>query len=576
MTQGERPDLFEVLDIAVAETGARDHRIRRANAAACAVLGRPETEVIGLAWEDIAVPEDKERWAAQARLRLATGQPRTRMMLRLLRPDGSVVHALSTIVLRTGPDGEQYFLSTLQDVSEEIAAHNRLRLVVENTPVSIFLADRDGRVLVSEGTASPQAAAGLSEARQSSIFQTFADLPQAISIMHRALDGERVNEIIFAFGRWLDVHLVPIPGSGGEVGSVAAVITDITERQQALASLRVRSAEQAVIADLGQRALEAESPAALWERAVTALADHLGADFVQAHDVGEHGARGGLLARVDRRVPPEPPLADPIGLTVPVGRANQVLATIEIQRPPGAEAFTDQEVRFLHSVAAVLGSAAIRFRMESEIRHRSLHDGLTGLPNRTALLDHLDRALRRARHDDRRVGVLFIDLDGFKAVNDTLGHQAGDEVLRATAGRLGQAVRPGDVVGRLAGDEFAVLCEDVASSADLAAIADRVLAALAVPSLLRERPIVLTGSVGLALSGPEPDDGEELLNAADIAMYVAKRAGPGRRIAYDRSMRTRLTNRLAHPDELRRILDGNDLIMLRLTAVSALLHAGHC
>ncbi|WP_041940900.1 MULTISPECIES: sensor domain-containing protein [Frankia] len=606
MTQGERPDLFEVLDIAVVETGARDHRIRRANAAACAVLGRPESEVVGLTWEDIAVPEDRERWSEQARLRLATGQPRTRMMLRLLHPDGAIVHALSTIALLTDSGGEEYFLSTLQDVSEEIAAHDRLRLVVENTPVSIFLADRDGRVLVSEGTVSPQAAAGLWEARQSSIFTTFADLPQAVSIMRRALAGERVNEIVEAYGRCLDVHLVPIR-DGGEVGSVAAVVTDITERQQALADLRVRSAEQAVIAELGQRALEAESPAALWEHAVTALADHLGADLVQAHDVDEHGHRGDLLALVDRRVPPEAAAgsapatgdagtgdagtgeagtADAGGRTVPVGRADQVLATIEVRRPPGAEPFTDQDDAFLHSVAAVLGSAAIRFRMESEIRHRSLHDGLTGLPNRTALLDHLGRALRRARHDDRRVGVLFIDLDGFKAVNDTLGHQAGDEVLRATADRLGHAVRPGDVVGRLAGDEFAVLCENVDSIADLATIADRVLAALEVPSQLREAPIVLTGSVGLALSGPElsgPElggeelgGGEELLNAADIAMYAAKRAGPGRRMAYDRSMRTLLTNRLAHPDELRHILDANELIMLRLTAVSALLHAAHC
>ncbi|WP_235488657.1 GGDEF domain-containing protein [Frankia sp. AvcI1] len=176
--------------------------------------------------------------------------------------------------------------------------------------------------------------------------------------------------------------------------------------------------------------------------------------------------------------------------------------------------------------------------MEAEIRHRSLHDGLTGLPNRTALLDRLHRALHRAGHDGRRVGVLFVDLDGFKAVNDTLGHQAGDDLLRTTAARLSHAVRPGDVAGRLAGDEFAVLCEDVDGVADLEAIADRVVTALAAPVRLLDRPVTLTGSVGLALSNPDLADAETLLNAADIAMYTAKRNGPGQRLAYATEMRT--------------------------------------
>ncbi|WP_261576205.1 PAS domain-containing protein, partial [Frankia gtarii] len=307
MPEEKHRDLFEVLDIAVVETGARDHRIRRANAAACAVFGRTESELVGMVWEEVCVSEDRERWAAQARLRLATGQHRARLMVRLLRPDGAVVHALCTTALLIGPDGDRSFLAHLQDVSEEIAAQNWLRLVVENTPMSIFLTDRNGRVLVSEGTATPEAAARLSAARESSVFTTFAEYPQMLSLMRRVLGGERIHEIVEAFGRCLDVHLVPIPDAADTVEVVAAIGTDITDRQHALASLRIRSAEQALVADLGQRALEAETPAALWEHAVTALADHLGADLVQAHDVDETGERGGLLARADRREPPAAP-----------------------------------------------------------------------------------------------------------------------------------------------------------------------------------------------------------------------------------------------------------------------------
>ncbi|WP_261565109.1 sensor domain-containing protein [Frankia gtarii] len=572
MTQGERPDPFEVLDIAVIETGVRDHRVRRANPAACALLGRSEAEVTGLTWDDVAVGDDGERWDAQARLRVAAGQPRARMITRLLRPDGTVVHALATIALLTDPDGEQYFLSHFQDVSEEIAAQDRLRLVVENTPVSMFLVDRTGRVLVSEGTANPQAAAGLGEARESSVFATFADLPQAVSIMRRAVAGERVHEIMEVFGRCLDVHLVPIPGNGSDVGSVAAVATDITERQQALASLQARSAEQAVVADLGQRALEARDPAPLWDRAVTALADHLRADFVQAHELDESGDRRSLLARADRRAAPAtPPLGPQVEtvqvetprpvdrLTVKVGRPDRPLAVIEIQRAP--DPLTDQDARFVQSVAAVLGSACLRLQMESDIRRQSRHDGLTGLPNRTALLEHLERALRRAGRDGRRIGVLFLDLDGFKAINDTLGHQAGDDLLRATATRLARAVRPGDVVGRLAGDEFAVLCEAVDGPADLEAIAERVLATLETPSRLLGHCVVATGSVGLALSGPDLQDSEKLLNAADIAMYAAKRDGPGRYRIFQESMRTRLMDQLTRADDLRRAQDAHELTM---------------
>ncbi|MBL7492585.1 GGDEF domain-containing protein [Frankia sp. AgB1.9] len=556
MTPEEQSDLFELLDIAIVETGVRDHRLRRANEPTRALFGIAPGEIDRWTWEDATVPGELERRNEQARLRAASGPDRFRRVVRLVRPDHSVIHAVATTVLRTDADGEQCFLTHLQDVSEEIAAHDRLRLVVENTPVSMFLVGQDGRVLVREGTAVPQASAVLEEARDASVFTTFADSPQVTSVLRRALAGERVQEVIEIFDRCLEVHLVPIRGTDGAVSSVAAVATDITEREQALASLRLRTAELAAVADLGQRALEARDAAPLWKRAVAVIGDRLQADLVEMYELNADGNRARLLARADRR---ERPTATPTGtspsggeraacspaatmaaeaeqagvlLTASVGRPKAPVAKIEVRRAPGAAPFTDQEAGLVRSVAAVLGSAALRFRMEAEIRHRSLHDGLTGLPNRTALLDRLARALRRARRDGRRIGVLFIDLDQFKTINDTLGHQAGDALLRETAARLSAAVRPGDVVGRLAGDEFAVVCGNIERIADLEAIADRALAALRPPFLQGDRLIGSTASVGLAVSSPELRDGETLLNAADLAMYVAKRGGPGRRASY--------------------------------------------
>ncbi|EFC85775.1 GGDEF domain-containing protein [Parafrankia sp. EUN1f] len=167
-------------------------------------------------------------------------------------------------------------------------------------------------------------------------------------------------------------------------------------------------------------------------------------------------------------------------------------------------------------------------------RHSSLHDALTGLPNRTSFLKNVGRALLQSQRGGGAVAVLFIDLDGFKAVNDTLGHRAGDDLLCEVASRLRRTTRPGDVVARFAGDEFAVLCVDVASIGSVEQIAGRAAEALA---LARSGGAsAVTASVGVALSGPELLDPEDLLHAADIAMYAAKRQGGGRFLLYDDSM----------------------------------------
>ncbi|WP_235948390.1 GGDEF domain-containing protein, partial [Candidatus Frankia alpina] len=176
------------------------------------------------------------------------------------------------------------------------------------------------------------------------------------------------------------------------------------------------------------------------------------------------------------------------------------------------------------AVVSARGYEAVRARA-ARARRRALRDGLTGLPNRMSFLSGLGRALARAEADgwQERVGLLFVDLDGFKSVNDSAGHQAGDWVLREMAARLRRAVRPGDTVARLAGDEFAVLCTGITSTEAVVGIADRIVETAAVRSP-GGGPWV-TSSVGVAVSGPGLTDPREILHAADIAMYAAKRQG---------------------------------------------------
>ena len=179
------------------------------------------------------------------------------------------------------------------------------------------------------------------------------------------------------------------------------------------------------------------------------------------------------------------------------------------------------EVQYFVAVAQDL---ILRAADDQRYRHLAVHDALTELPNRAFFLERLDQAIRRAEREGSRLAVFFIDLDGFKAVNDRFGHQAGDELLFTLAGRLDRVVRPGDTVSRYGGDEFTILCEDLPTPESAAEIADRVLATLGRPVRVSAGEAQVSASVGVTLALPG-DTPSGLLAAADRAMYAAKGAG---------------------------------------------------
>ncbi len=184
--------------------------------------------------------------------------------------------------------------------------------------------------------------------------------------------------------------------------------------------------------------------------------------------------------------------------------------------------------------------------------HRADHDGLTGLPNRRVLLDRLRQALLRAQRTSGTVAVLFVDLDRFKAVNDTYGHECGDEVLRTVAARIDAQLRAVDTLARLGGDEFVVLCEDVGGEDEALEVAQRLRAQLARPIQAAAGAITVTASVGVALPAGPADSARALLRDADVAMYRAKQAGRNSEQVASASMRAGATARA----RLERALDG--------------------
>ena len=203
-----------------------------------------------------------------------------------------------------------------------------------------------------------------------------------------------------------------------------------------------------------------------------------------------------------------------------------------------------------------------------ELAHQVLHDGLTGLPNRTLLLDRLEHALSVARRQGTAVAVLFVDIDNFKLINDTLGHQSGDEMLRLVSARLRRSVcsDPADAgvavetVARFGGDEFVLLAEGLRDDADAARIAERIEAHIALPFDISGERLFVTASIGIAMSdtGSTP---ESLIRDADAAMYHAKASGRARFELFDDAMRAGLLHRLSREKELRRALDRGELLL---------------
>ncbi len=278
--------------------------------------------------------------------------------------------------------------------------------------------------------------------------------------------------------------------------------------------------------------------------------------------------------------------------------AAKARATGQGQRLEYRMRHKDGSWRILESTASIIQTAAgeterlvivnrditERKRAEKMLAHSSFHDGLTDLPNRALFVDRLQHAVTRARrHSDYKFAVLFVDIDEFKVVNDSLGHAAGDELLIQIAKRLVACFRETDTIGRsggidsrpgddglarLGGDEFTVLLEDVFKPSDAIRVAQRIQEKLATPFEIKGQRIVIAASIGIASSSGAYGEAEEMLRDAEIAMYRAKRAGKARCEVFDPAMHSSAVRRLKLETDLRRGLERGELIVYYQPIVS--------
>jgi diguanylate cyclase (GGDEF)-like protein len=268
-------------------------------------------------------------------------------------------------------------------------------------------------------------------------------------------------------------------------------------------------------------------------------------------------------------------LTEPAGRTRPSARTGRIVLVVVSLSVPAlltltshGGAFSDRVTTFA-IILALTGTAVFRVaqsvqaaeRSEEEISFQAMHDSLTGLPNRWMMQDHLTEVLARAAADRSDVAVLYVDLDQFKLVNDTLGHSRGDELLCQVARRLCESVRPTDVVTRLGGDEFMVVLDRVASENRALEVAERIRGSLRVPFELGDADLSVTASIGLVFAPAQDPNvlAEDLVRDADLAMYHAKDAGRDQVAIFDQTMGTRLAERVSMENELRHAIERGEL-----------------
>jgi diguanylate cyclase (GGDEF)-like protein/PAS domain S-box-containing protein len=426
---------------------------------------------------------------------------------------------------------------------------------------------------------------------------------RAVASAHRSAvrAGETVEdeaEVRDKHGRVfpVDVRIRPVPLAAGlGPGLVIAVSAEISVRREAEAAAARHAEGQQEIVSLGRLALREGCTQALFQEAVNAASRVLSSDCAvlleRVRDTnemtvaagvgwgpdraGERVAHKGLsvLEKVLRsdgisitddweaghQVTP-PPLAERgirSSAAVLVGDASAPLGVLAIHYTQ-AGAVPRDCAPFLDSLANVLADAMHSRDVQARMRHLALHDELTDLPNRTLFLDRVGHALLRAGRDPRPAAVFVVDLDHFKLVNDGLGHEAGDELLRKVAPRLSGAIRRQDTLARLGGDEFAVLCEQIPSEAAATRIASQMASALEEPIGLGGDEHVISASIGIALSSPG-SCAADLLRDADSAMFQAKQAGRGGFEVFDREMHERVLGRVRTESALRTALADEEI-----------------
>ncbi len=484
------------------------------------------------------------------------------------RKDGSLVPVEGTRrVVRTA--GRSYVVGIVRDITERLKAEERLQQSLERFEI-VARATNDvvydwnlhtDQIWWNENFCTvfgyePYEVGAYVESRISRIHpqdlaSVTGDCRSAIDGGYRSWSGEyRFRRKDGSYAVVFDRGMVIRDSSGKPVRMIGAMV-DVTARKESERTMALHAQRQEIIARLGQLALgQAELEAVLAE-AARGLRD----GGCEAATIVEGAAQ--WAAQLDSA---GAAIHDRSGICVPIQAESGVYGALLVGSP-GEGAFDAEDVSFAEAIAHVLSAAVRRHQTQTRLAYMAEFDALTGLPNRNLLHDRLTQSVVQARRRQRQGAVLFIDLDRFKLVNDTLGHHVGDRLIAEVGRRLRQCVRVDDTVGRVSGDEYGVVLAELAQADDAALVAQKILDALARPFDLGGNEAYVTASIGISVFPADGGDAETLLKNADMAMYRAKERTRNAYCFFTAEMNQRSVAKLQLNTDLRHAMERNEFVL---------------
>src|SRR5215218_6501548 len=558
--------IFDHAPIGVAVVSL-EGRYLQVNRSLCEILGYTEEELQALTWQEITHPDELAASSAYAR-RIVEGEfPRYHLEKRFLHAEGRTVWASLSVSLVRDAEGEPlYFVSQIQDVTERKRAESalreseqRFRGSFERAATGMALVGTDGRFL----RVNRSLCEILGYPERELLGKTFQeithpdDLEVDLGHLKRVLAGEirtyqMEKRYLHKDGHvvWALLSVSVVHDEEDEPLYFVSQIQDVSERknverviiesEQRFRSLVQNSSDIITI-------LEADGTVRYVSPAVERVTgykpeEQIGTNaFGSVHPDDKEQALN-TLAEVLKR----PGLHPPLEFRVP--------------HKDGSWRYLEHVVNNLLDDSAVRGvvvnswDVTERKALVEYLSYQAFHDPLSDLPNRVLFMDRLEHAIIRANRRGNKVAVLFMDLDNFKVINDSLGHKAGDQLLVAVAERLKACLRPEDTAARLGGDEFTILVEDITSVGEVVQIAERIAEILQPPVPLGEQEVFATVSTGIALNISAQELPADLLRHADLAMYQAKHKGRARYEVFEPSMDAKAVERLMLETGLRRAL----------------------
>lgn len=521
-------------------------------------------------WMDALHPDDRNRLLDEIVLESRGSSLRSEYRLRAA--DDTYVWVRDEAVLVIDEDGTPlYRQGFLLDITERKRAEQELveleekyRSLVDNANDFIFVFDSDARLLFVNSEFVRRFGYSYDEAVQLTVYDLVHpdDVDTVRGYLEHWLRGEKVpgSHQIRALTYngsvvYVDVNTSPILDADGRPAAIQAIGRDVSERH--LAARQLAESEQRY------RSLFYHNPDAVFslDPRGRCLAANPACEKITGYTSDEILSKplSSFIVREDRRT-----TLRHFARSVRGEPQNFELSVIRKSGRRARLSVTTLPITVGEQIVGIYGIAkdeTERRALEEELAHQAFHDALTHLPNRMLFLDRLRHALTRSERTDQKLAVLFLDLDNFKVINDSLGHEVGDQLLISVAERLRGSMRSGDTAARLGGDEFILLLEEIHSVQEAERVAQRLHDVLKEPFFVGQREIFITPSIGIAIGTSADERPDDLLRNADVAMYRAKRNGRACYEIFDPVMHKRVMQRLELEHKLRQAIERREFVV---------------